>query len=51
MCLYGAEQITRGSLYLTGLFGAELVAFCLTRIALKLFCPTGNRQSLLMSGY
>src|SRR5262245_691959 len=51
MCLYGAERVARGSLYLRGLFGAELVAFCLTRIALKLFCPTGNRQSLLMSGY
>jgi len=33
----------RKSLYLTGLFGAELVAFCLTRIATKLFCPKGNR--------
>jgi len=41
----------RESLYLTGLIGAELVAFCLTRIALKLFCPKENRQSLLMSGY
>jgi hypothetical protein len=41
----------RESLYLTGLFGAELVAFCLARIALKLFCPIGIRPQLLMSGY
>jgi len=51
VCLYGAGRMIRESLYLMGLFGAELVAFCLTRIALKLFCPKGNRQSLLMSGY
>jgi len=51
MRLYGAERMMRGSLHLTGLFDGEFVAFCLTRIALTLFCPDGNRQSLLMSGY
>jgi hypothetical protein len=30
---------------------AELVAFCLTRIAPRLSCPIGNRQSPLMSGH
>ena len=30
MCLYGAERMMRGSFHLTGLFGAELVAFCLS---------------------
>jgi hypothetical protein len=41
----------RESRYLTGLFGAGLVAFCLTLIAPKLFCPKRNRQSLLMSAH
>jgi hypothetical protein len=51
VCLYGAGRMMRESFYLTGLFGAELVAFCLRMIALKRFCPKGNRRSLLMSGY
>jgi hypothetical protein len=50
VCLYGVGRMMRELFYLTGLFGAELVAFCLTRIALKLFCPAGNSWSLLMSG-
>src|SRR5215510_1271796 len=36
---------------LIGLSGPALVAFCLTRIDLKLLCPIGNRQSPLISGY